>query len=280
LGALTSSVVRYLRIALKYRFELLVDAAYLIAMMVAFGFIGNVVSTNPKFLAYSFRTFILVNIFFWSFMENGYMEATRIVPEEARLGTLGTLMNNNVSPLTLIVSQMAARSILNALIAIVVFLPVFFLLGIGSIDLPGLAYLSAVIFLSWLYVLAVAILMGSLSLMLKKIGAAAGVFLQVLKVGSGFFFPVAAFSTFVWPLSELPSLLRIIPVTKGLEVARDIIILGRLPGSEGSFLSVSGVPLDPILIMVTGVAAGLVISLAFYRFVERKSMKLGMIEHY
>lgn len=277
---IASNVVRYLRIAFKYRFELLVDGAYLLAMMVAFGFIGNVVSPDPQFLNYSFQTFILVNIFFWAFMENGYIEATRIIPEEARLGTLGTLMNNNVSPLTLIVSQMAARSIVNAFIAIAIFLPVFAFLGIGSLTMEGLAYLSVVILLSWLYVLTVAVLMGSLSLMFKKIGATAGVFLQMLKVGSGFFFPVAAFSAYAWPISELPDLLRIIPVTKGLEVARDIIILDKLPSSQRSFLSLSGVSLDPILTMFVGVAAGLVICVAFYRFVERKSMMWGMMEHY
>jgi len=280
LAILASNVARYLRIILKYKFELVVDAAYLGATMIAFGFIGNVVSPDPRYLDYPFQTFILVNIFFWAFMENGYVEATRIIPEEARLGTLGTLMNNNVSPLTLIVSQMAARSIVNAFMAVAIFLPVFALTGIRSPSLGGLGYLAVVILLSWAYVLTVAVLMGSLSLMFKKIGATAGVFLQVLKVGSGFFFPVAAFASFAWPVSALPGLLRIIPVTRGLEVCREIIILGRLPTSQDSLLALSGVSLDPILLMTAGVAAGVLICVAFYRWVERRAMTFGAIEHY
>ncbi len=280
MAILASNVARYLRIILKYKFELVVDAAYLGATMIAFGFIGNVVSPDPRYLDYPFQTFILVNIFFWAFMENGYVEATRIIPEEARLGTLGTLMNNNVSPLTLIVSQMAARSIVNAFMAVAIFLPVFALTGIRSPSLGGLGYLAVVILLSWAYVLTVAVLMGSLSLMFKKIGATAGVFLQVLKVGSGFFFPVAAFASFAWPVSALPGLLRIIPVTRGLEVCREIIILGRLPTSQDSLLALSGVSLDPILLMTAGVAAGVLICVAFYRWVERRAMTFGAIEHY
>jgi ABC-type polysaccharide/polyol phosphate export permease len=281
LSLIFSNILRYLRIISKYRFELVVEAGYLIAMMIAFGFIGYIfLDSDSTILPYSFQKFIVVNIFVWAFMEKGYLEATRIIPEEARLGTLGTLLNNNVSPLTLIVSQMAARSILNGFVAVLVFVPVFMYLGVGSMDLVGMVYLAAVLLLSWLYMLTVAILIGSLALLFKKIGPTAGVFLQLFKVGSGFFFPVETLRNVGWPFTFLPAVLRIIPVTRGLEVARDIIILGKVPDGEGALLSISGVSLDPIVLMVAGVVAGLFISVGFYRYIERKSMKLGMVEHY
>lgn len=281
LSIFISNTLRYLRIAFKYKFELFIEATYLIAMMIAFGFIGYLfMGSSSDVMDYSFQKFIIVNIFVWAFIEKGYLEATRIIPEEARMGTLGTLINNNVSPLTLIISQMTARSMVNSLIAVIVFWPVFTLLGIGSIGLTGLGYLLVVILLCWLYMLTVAIIMGSLALMFKKIGSTAGVFLQVFKVGSGFFFPVATFSIAGWPLSILPEVLRIIPVTTGLEVARDIIILGKLPEASDAYLSAFGVSLDPLVLMFGGVIAGVIISVSFYRYVERKSMKWGMIEHY
>ena len=279
-----STITRYLRIAFKYRFELVVDAGYLVAWMIALGFIGFVFLGKSDILPYEFQVFILVNIFFWAFMEKGYLEATRVIPEEARMGTIGTLMNNNVSPLHLIIGQMTARSIVNAIVAIVVFAPVFYYLRgegmIADLEALNLLYLIIIMILSWLYVLTIAILMGSLALMFKKIGSTAGVFLQVLKVGSGFFFPVQAFATLEFPLlNYLPDLLRIIPVTRGLEVVRQVIILGELPGREDAFIPALGA-LDPIIFMVLGLAAGMVISLRFYRYVEHRSMSLGVTEQY
>ncbi len=280
MSIVVSNVARYLRIAFKYKFELVVDAGYLIAWMIAFGFMASYLFKESEYLDYSFRAFMLVNLFVWAFMEKGYIEATRIIPEEARMGTLGTLMNNNASPLTLIVGQMAARSIVNAIIGIAIFIPVFaFVERIGPIDAVGFAYLLVAVFLCWVYMLTLAILMGSLALMFKKIGATAGVLLQLFKVASGFFFPVAAFGGMAWPLNHLPNLLRVVPVTRGLEVARDIVILGKVPGPDG-LISVSGVSLDPIIVMIVGVVAGVVISLNFYRFVERKAMQMGIIEQY
>jgi len=281
LSVLVSSVTRYLRIAIKYRFELLVEAIYLAAMMLAFGFIGLIfLGSSSDVMSYSFQSFIMVNIFFWAFMEKGYLEATKVVPEEARMGTLGTLMNNNVSPLTLIVSQMIARSVLSGSVAVIVFLPVFIYMGFASLEPMSVAYLGVVMVLSWIYMLTVAILMGSLALMFKKIGSTAAVFLQVFKVGSGFFFPVATFSKAGWPFTLLPGLLRLIPITTGLEVGRDIIILGKLPSPSGAYLSLSGVSLDPLLLMLGGVVTGVGISLAFYRHVEGRALRSGMFEHY
>lgn len=281
MSVILSNTARYLRIAFKYKFELVVDGGYLIAWMIAFGIMASALFRESQHLAYSFRAFILVNIFFWAFMEKGYIEATRVIPEEARMGTLGTLMNNNVSPLSLIAGQMAARSMLNAVIAVVVFIPVFgYLERIEPLTAVNFLYLLIVVLLSWIYILTVAILMGSLALLFKKIGSTAGVLLQIFKVGSGFFFPVAAFGDMGWPLTYLPDLLRLIPVTRGLEVARDIIILGKLPGAEGSWFVISGISLDPIILMAVGVAAGIFISLSFYRYIEGKAMRLGIIEQY
>jgi ABC-type polysaccharide/polyol phosphate export permease len=279
-----STITRYLRIAFKYRFELVVDAGYLIAWMIALGFIGFVFLGKSEILPYEFQVFILVNIFFWAFMEKGYLEATRVIPEEARMGTIGTLMNNNVSPLTLIIGQMTARSIINAIVAIVVFIPVFYYLRMEEMivnpEFNNMVYLLVIMVISWLYMMTIAILMGSLALMFKKIGSTAGVFLQILKVGSGFFFPVQAFATVDFPLiGLLPDLLRIVPITRGLEVVRKVIILGELPGREDAFIPALGA-LDPIVFMLLGLIAGILISLRFYRYVERRSISLGVTEQY
>jgi ABC-type polysaccharide/polyol phosphate export permease len=279
-----STITRYLRIAFKYRFELVVDAGYLIAWMIALGFIGFVFLGKSEILPYEFQVFILVNIFFWAFMEKGYLEATRVIPEEARMGTIGTLMNNNVSPLTLIIGQMTARSIINAIVAIVVFIPVFYYLRMEEMivapEINNMLYLMVIMVISWLYMMTIAILMGSLALMFKKIGSTAGVFLQILKVGSGFFFPVQAFATVDFPLiGLLPDLLRIIPITRGLEVVRKVIILGELPGSEDAFIPALGA-LDPIIFMLFGLVAGILISLKFYHYVEQRSISLGVTEQY
>jgi ABC-type polysaccharide/polyol phosphate export permease len=279
-----STITRYLRIAFKYRFELVVDAGYLIAWMIALGFIGFVFLGKSEILPYEFQVFILINIFFWAFMEKGYLEATRVIPEEARMGTIGTLMNNNVSPLTLIIGQMTARSIINTIVAIVVFIPVFYYLRMEDMivtpELNNMIYLVVIMVISWLYMMTIAILMGSLALMFKKIGSTAGVFLQILKVGSGFFFPVQAFANVNFPLMDLlPNLLRVVPITRGLEVVRKVIILGELPGREDAFIKALG-PLDPIIFMLLGLAVGIVISLRFYRYVERRSISLGVTEQY
>ncbi len=282
MSVLLSTTIRYLRIAFKYKFEIVVDAGYLVAWMISFGFIGEVfMGAKAGLPGGDYTTFILVNILFWAFMEKGYLEGTRVIPEEARMGTLGTLMNNNVCPLSLITGQMIARSLVNAVIAVAVFLPIFTLV----VELPPLTgirlgYLTVVIFLSWFYVLAVTILIGSLALMFKKIGSTAGVLLQVLKVGSGFFFPVATFGDAGGIFALLPGLLRILPVTTGLETAQRILILGELPPVEDALVVISGISFDPILMMIGGVVAGMLVSVFFYRYVERKSMEWGMIEHY
>ncbi len=281
MSILLSNILRYLRIAYKYKFELLVEATYLAAMMIAFGFIGYIfLGGTSDIMEFSYQEFIIVNIFVWAFMEKGYLEGTRIIPEEARMGTLGTLMNNNVSPLTLIISQMVARSMVNGAVALLVFIPVFAYIGIGTLDPLALGYVSVLIIISWMFMLTVSIFMGSLALLFKKIGSTAGVFLQVFKVGSGFFFPVSTFAKAGWPFTLLPDALRFIPVTTGLEWIRDILILGRLPSEKGAWISALGVSLDPVVLMIGGVILGILISVGFYKIIERKSMEWGIIEHY
>ncbi len=266
MGAIRSTTVRYLRIYKKYRFRLVMDVLWLFVNLLIFAFMGEVIEPKGAVISYSFTSFFMVGILFWSFFEAPYVNAVMAIPEEASSGTLGILYTSGVTPLKVIVAQMLSSTLIFGVVGMLVVLPAVVFIGaidIFSISYNLLALLIPILAVSWLFMLAVSIAFGSLALLVKKLGGTATVIIQGLKILSGFFFPIAGFPAVIKPL------IAKLPVTIGLGMARDILILN----------TTSNV-LDNMFWMCSGTLFFLLLSYAIYTSAERKARLNGTIETY
>jgi ABC-type polysaccharide/polyol phosphate export permease len=266
MGALASTVIRYLRIYGKYKFQICMDVLWLLILMTIFGFMGLIFEPKEGLLPYEFHKFFLVGILFWGFFEAGYSEAVASINEEASMGTIGFLFTSGISPLTFMVGRMIAATFKSLILLGSIVLPILLYLGIIAPTLEYTLHLAVSLFFSWLFVLGVAIVMGSITLLFKKIGGTAGIVLQGIKIASGFYFPPKALPALAYRY------LKFFPPTIGLEITREIMILGS--PQELSLL------LDNIVFLLLGTMAILIFSLIIYKKVEWWARKSGALEHY
>jgi ABC-type polysaccharide/polyol phosphate export permease len=259
-------VLRYLRIYKKYRFRLVTDILWIFVNLLTFIFMGSVIMPATGTISYSYTSFFMIAILFWTFFEATFVNAVMAVPEEASNGTLGILYTNGISPLKVIVGQMLASTLIFGLIGFFIVFPIVVFTGvidIFSISYMNLAIMLPVLAVSWAFMLAMAVTFGSLALMVKKMGGTAGVIAQGLKITSGFFFPIVGFPAIIRPIVEK------LPITIGLEMSRNIMIL-----------NVAENLLDNMFWMCSGTLFFLLLSYVIYSSAERKARRNGTIETY
>jgi len=126
---LKATTVRNLRVIFKYKFEIFINISWLILDIIAFSLLGHIVESTSVDLEYSLRDFLLVGVFFWAFFGKSYDDTVNCIPEEASRGTLGFLLTNNVSFVTLLTARAAAASIISAVVALCIIFPILALLA-------------------------------------------------------------------------------------------------------------------------------------------------------
>lgn len=188
------------------------------------------------------------------------------IPEEASRGTLGFLLTNNVSFVTLLTARAAASSIISAVVAICIIFPILALLDV--LQLQWLLLAMVIFFLCWLFMLGVSLLVSSVNVLFKRIGLFSALFLWSLKILSGYFFPVEALDDFVPGLSFMAMSL---PTSAGLQLIRWVLIIGA-PPPEMIWNA-----LTSLLIGTTAVMVAAIITL---KQMEKIAAKVGTLEFY
>ncbi|RLF16458.1 MAG: hypothetical protein DRJ97_01015 [Thermoprotei archaeon] len=276
LNVMLASMKRFLKLDLKYRFELGVDALLLVANIVSFGILGHfVVSSNAELVNYPYYVFLLAGILYWTMIASGFNSGIIALREEAERGTIGFLLSNGVSPAVITLSRMMVSTLEALGISAAIALPAIYLLSGGAYPKPPsspicLLEAAVAIALPWLFMASIAIALTAIQLMFKRIGGLAGAVHYALGVASGLYFPVQAV-----PLAG--KILEGIPTTIGMSAMRELIVYGRIKAlSLSSMLT----PFTPAWSLLVTPLVALALSAAILLKIERLTMRWGTIEQY
>ncbi|RLF11525.1 MAG: hypothetical protein DRJ98_03255 [Thermoprotei archaeon] len=278
LNVMVAASRRYFKLDLKYRFELTVNAALLIANIVSFGLLGNfVVSSNPELVSYPYHVFLLTGIYYWTAIATGFNTGIFTLHEEMERGTIGFLLSNGVSPAVITLSRMAVSTIEAIGISTIIAVPAILISSGGSYPVLPLSQswfveLVASISLPWLFMASVAVALTAVQLVFKRIGGLAGAIHYALGVASGLYFPPQAIPLVGWFLEKLP-------ISIGLATFRELLVFGEARSIE---LTISRIttPLTPEWILVFTPLVLFALSLVLLVKVERITMRWGTIEQY
>ncbi len=139
----------------------------------------------------------------------------------------------------------------------------------AGFKLHDMPLILAVFMLMWVFMLAVSVLIASFNILSKKVRAFAVMVLTLLKVISGFWFPIEAMQDY----GSIYDFVRNIPIVTGLIFLRDIVLVDQ----EMTGSMVWDLYLQPILTGTIIVALG---ALTVYKYLERKSQRWGTLEFY
>ncbi|MCX8204319.1 MAG: hypothetical protein N3H31_01515 [Candidatus Nezhaarchaeota archaeon] len=278
LAVITAASRRYLKLDLKYRFELTVNASILMANVVSFGIMGGfVVASNRELVSYPYHLFLLTGIFYWTVVANGLTASLSTLYEETERGAIGFFLSNGVSPAVITLSRMVVTTIEALGLSIITAVPAMLILSGGTCPAfsaspswaLGVLVSTA---LPWLFMLSVAISLTAVQLVFKRIGGLAGAVHYVLGVVSGLYFPPQAIPVVGDVLAKLPTAV-------GLRAFRELLVFGEARGLK---LSLEGLvtPLTDGWMLVFTTLASLAASLVLLAKVERLTMKWGTIEQY
>ncbi len=266
LSVLKNAVERYIRVDLKYKFQILTDIVWVMLNIIAFGLLGNIVSgVNVDMNGQSLRDFLLVGVLFWAFFDRAYTDTVETIPEEASRGTIGFLVTNNVNILTLLVSRNISSTIKTFLYTLLV-IPILFFLGVFKFSILSIPIIVGTFMLIWLFMVMISIFISSFNILFKRVTPFAQMLLYGLKIASGYYFPIQALDAYIPGVSGLAFGL---PVVSGLYLVRDVAISNDTSNLIGYLSS-----------MLLGTIVMGAIALITYKMLEKKSQKWGTLEFY
>ncbi|MEM4699670.1 MAG: hypothetical protein QXT74_01810 [Candidatus Nezhaarchaeales archaeon] len=278
LAVIAAASQRYLKLDLKYRFELTVNALILSANIVSFAIMGGfVVASNTELVSYPYYLFLLTGILYWTVVANGLVTSLSTLYEETERGAIGFFLSNGVSPAAIVVSRMIVSTVEALGLSFITAVPALLILSGGtcpalSTSPSWVAKVLVALAVPWLFMLAVAITLTAVQLVFKRIGGLAGAVHYVFGVVSGLYFPPQAIPMVGEWLAKLPTAI-------GLRAFRELLIFGEARGFELS-LERLATPLTDEWLLLFATAAFLITSLVLLAKVERLTMKWGTIEQY
>src|SRR5437667_6072848 len=265
--------LRYLKISFKYKLEFIFNTLWTVMNVAAFALLGFFVSAQAGLLppGEAFYQFLLIGVFFWSIWGAQISETVSVIQEEATRGTLGLMISYNMSISEIFLSRMIASTIRTTLIAMILIYPVLYVLNIG---LP-LVYFPIAIFVFFMtsfFIFGLSQLIGSLTLVWKRLGVLPGIFEVALKMVTGMYFPTKTFGSLAGYVSS-------VPLATGLDLMRDLMILKTpYPAVGNSVYSGSLTTLS--LSMIIGSLIIFAISIIVLKKCEFISRKNGTIDQY
>jgi hypothetical protein len=277
--------VRNLKNDWKYKFKLLLNSLYTAINLALFAVLAEVVQPREGALptAYGpdgFLKFLFVGTYFWACFTHPFEDTVGCLPEETQKGTLGMLLTNNIDVPVILMGRFWASFIISFLLATAVVTPFFFLLNMAANILVALPWILLIMASMTLFTMCVSVWVASFSLLFKKTGVLSNVFIYGLKVATGMYFPI-------FGLKGSALLLEAVPVASGIDLLRDLFIVGQ-PVAHGNPIEVGfgwqataehwiGFVLQS---QVIGVIVLVVIALVCIKVYVKKAKLLGMIEAY
>lgn len=266
----------------RYKFEFLVQLLWSLTNIVAFGFLGLAVGTGDGEYAppYTMALFLLSSSAYWTLFTGNYEETALCLREEAARGTMGFLVTNNVNTLGIMVGRFFSSSLKFFIIFCLTSIPCFALVKNEALD-PALNLLPhswsefflllPVFFFAYLFMLALAGIVGSLSLIVKNTTTIVRIVLYLIRILAGHYFALAFFGQFGW---WWPKVIVCIPVATGQFALRKYLI----EHETGDFL---GVPYWEVIMINAIITIVLLVIMYFVvKFNTERARKKGTIEFY
>lgn len=277
--------VRNLKNDWKYKFKLLLNSLYTAINLALFTVLAEVVQPREGALPDeygpdAFLKFLFVGTYFWACFTHPFEDTVSCLPEETQKGTLGLLLTQNISVPVILMGRFWASFITSVLLATAVVTPLFFALDMATNIVLALPWILIIMASMTIFMMCVSLWVASFSLLFKKTGVLSNVFIYGLKVATGMFFPI-------FGLKGSTLILEAVPVASGIDLVRDLFIVGR-PVAHGNPVEVGfgwqataehwvGFILQSQII---GVIALIVIALVCIKIYVKKAKLLGMIEAY
>ena len=266
------AVRRYLKLDLKYPFELFTGILLFIAPIVAFSLLGYLLtaSSHASLSGLSYSQWVVSGFLFWALIGWGYDDAVATVQDEISKGTVTFLISSGLSPTLLVVARSIASTLKALMLSLLVILPASSLLDFSlSLDHASIAALAISLVPSWMFMLSLSMMFSSMAYITKKLGTAPYMLKYALQVLSGFFFPVGALGA-LSSAFNLEGLLDFFTLKRGLDVFRSVVVTGIPPAITASDL----IP----LLLVPSIMLGL--ALLASSLIQRLALELGLFERY
>ncbi len=214
----------------QYKSDIVIQFLWTVTNLVAYGFLGLSVGQGTGDFApnYSFSLFLLSSSAFWTLFTGNYEETAFCLREEAARGTMGYLVTNNVDTLGIMVGRYLSSSIKFLAIFLVTTIPTFALIkGAAGNLLPHTAreffMLLPLVFFSYLFMMSISVIMGSISLLVKQTTTIVRIMLYLIRIVGGYFFMIESFAAYggLW---WLPVVFVALPIVSGQYAFRKYLI--------------------------------------------------------
>ncbi|MFX0099348.1 MAG: hypothetical protein ACFFCS_07175 [Candidatus Hodarchaeota archaeon] len=234
-----SATLRNLKNDWKYKFKLLLNSVYTGINLALFTVLANVVNPKegampaeygPADSSIGFMKFLFIGTWFWAIFTRPFEDTVNCLPEETQKGTIGLLLTNNVDIKTILMGRFFASLIISIILSSAIVMPFFGALGMLTIEqLKMLPLILLVFFSMMIFMLCISLWVASFSLLFKKTGVLSNVFIYGLKVATGMYFPI-------FGMGKSTLLLESIPVASGVDLIRDIFIVGKPVAHAAGYL--------------------------------------------
>jgi ABC-type polysaccharide/polyol phosphate export permease len=264
---------RYLKLDLKYKFQLAMDALVIAGNFIGFGIIGLFLEARGNVMpeGYTFEKFMLTGTYMWTMMARTYDDCIRLLGEEASRGTIMLLIESNVTITQALMGRAIASTIKYTLITSAFGLPVLRYIGALNFSIEQTPMLLLGYVCSWMFTLGLSMIMVAMTLIFKKIGMVTTSVMEIVMMAIGFYFPVELLPKQLWPITG------VIPFTIGMQIFRDIMILGYPRDSVNAVYSSIGMG---IMKMITSTMVFSIIAAMILRYAIIKAEKWGTVEQY
>ncbi|RLF09537.1 MAG: hypothetical protein DRJ97_05770 [Thermoprotei archaeon] len=267
------AIQRYLKLDLKYPFELATNLAIFVAPIVALSLVGYVftASSHAPLEGMSFTQWVLSGFLFWSIIGWGYDDAVATVQDEISKGTVTFLISSGLSPSLLVLARSVASTFKAALISLLILVPAASCLGFAfNLSHGSSLILAAALLSSWLFMLALSMMFSSIAYLTKKLGTAPYMLKYALQVLSGFFFPVGALGAVFSSAFNLEHILQFFTLKRSLDLFRLVTVKGAVPSL--GLMDLVPLALTPALLLLLAFLASML--------VQRLALELGLFERY
>ncbi len=216
-------VKRNILVDLRYKFQIFVEITWTTVNVLAFVLLGAAwdATASPAGVPYSMVTFFLVATGFFTVF-SGVMESTvEAVTEESKLGTMGFLITNSVSPTTIILGRYIAATIRWLIVLFVIVLPPLVFKGVYPNTLSLVFSSILVFFMAWIFMAGFTLILTSVSLIFKRTTTFNKVGIYIVRFLSGAIVPIFSFDSSFRILGKpLSNILIWFPPTYALETLR------------------------------------------------------------
>lgn len=263
----------------QYKSDIVIQLLWTLTNLIAYGFLGLAVGTSEGQYAppYSMSLFLLSSSAYWTLFTGNYEETAFCLREEAARGTMGYLITNNVDALGIMVGRFISSSVKFFIIFLITTIPTFALVndeGVNLLPHTALEFFMLVplILMAYLFMLAISIFIGSITLLVKQTTTIVRIVLYLVRILAGYFFTIRFFGSYNPVLSKIVICL---PITTGQYAMRKYLI------EHDTTADFFGFAYWQIFLINIAVCAVLLVAMYFFaKGMTKLARKRGTIEFY